>query len=168
MPQFYSSRNNWKTIIYALIRIALGSYLLLHAINNLINFESFIEISMSYIPADSKLEFLAHLTPLVPLVEFFIASMILLGIYTRSSLIGAIALGIFFTFLFHYFGDVETALTHSYTLILKVGLFYTLYYNKFSADYLNVYNASRIKEEQLKLQRSKRIKQQVRESLQGL
>ncbi|AGC75405.1 DoxX-like protein [Nonlabens dokdonensis] len=168
MSHLYSSKNNWKTFLYAVIRVALGSYLLVHAIYNLANFETFIELSMGYIPTDSPLEFLAQLTPLVPLVEFFIALMILLGLYARISLIWAIVIGVFFTSLFHYLGDTETALVHSYTLILKVGLFYSLYYNKYSADYYNLWNAFKFKEERLRLQEIKKRKQKIRESLQGL
>jgi uncharacterized membrane protein YphA (DoxX/SURF4 family) len=168
MSQFYSSKNNWKTFLYAVIRVALGSYLLVHALNNLINFENFIELSMDYVPQNSPLEFLAHLAPLVPLIEFFIALMIFLGLYARLSFIWAIFLGIFFTSLFHYSGDTETALVHSYTLILKIGLFYYLYHNKYSADYYNQWNAFKFKEERLRIQEIKKRKQRIRESLQGL
>ncbi len=168
MSHLYTSKNDWKTFLYALIRVSLGSYLLAHAILNMINFDSFLELSMAYIPTGSSLEFLAQLAPLVPLVEFFIALMILLGLYTRISLLWAIALGVFFTLLFHYLGDTETALVHSYTLVLKVGLFYSLFYNKYSADYHNLWNAYKFKEERLKIEEIKKRQRQIRESLQGL
>lgn len=168
MQLFYSSKNNWKTILYVFIRVALGSYLCIHSIYNLANFQSLIELSIGYIPVNSPLEFLAQLTPIVPLIEFFISLMIILGLYTRLSLMWGTILGIFFTSFFHYLGDTETALLHSYTLTLKVGLFFTLFYNKYSADYYNQLNAYKFKEERFRLQEIKSKEQKVRESLQGL
>jgi uncharacterized membrane protein YphA (DoxX/SURF4 family) len=168
MPQFYSLQNDWKTICYFITRLSLGMYLLIHAIINLIEYQSFIFTAREYVPLESPLGFLANFTPIVPLLEFFLALMIILGLYTRISLIWAIVLGVFFTFIFHFTGDLETALTHAYSLILKVGLFYSIYYNKYSADYYNVWSIARLKEKQLKEQKEKLKQQKVRESLQGL
>jgi hypothetical protein len=75
---------------------------------------------------------------------------------------------VFFTFIFHFTGDLETALNHAYSLILKVGLFYSIYYNKYSADYYNVWTLARLKEKLLK-EREEKLKQiKIRESLSNL
>ncbi|WP_405369205.1 DoxX family protein [Nonlabens sp. Asnod2-A12] len=168
MTQFYSSQNNWKTITYLIVRVGLGSYLLIHAIVNLVNYDEFIQLAVQYVPQGSELGFLANFTPIVPLLEFFIALMILTGLYARKSLIGAIVLGVFFTALFHYTGDIQTALTHSYTLILKVGLFYSLYYNKFSADYYNLWTTHQAIELEMKEKEEQDHKKKVMDSLLGL
>ena len=168
IPQFYSLNNDWKTIAYLVVRFSLGLYLLVHAVNNLIDYQSFIFSAREYVPEESALGFLANLTPIVPLLEFFLALMILFGLYTRISLIWAMGLGIFFTAIFHFSGDFETALAHCYSLIFKVGLFYTIYYNKFSADYYNVWTIARVQEKKMKEQEEKLKQQKIREALQGL
>ncbi|WP_124980035.1 MauE/DoxX family redox-associated membrane protein [Nonlabens xiamenensis] len=145
MPQLYHTKTDWKSILYFTVRFGLGFYLFVHAVLNLIHYNDFVLMSRQYVPEDSAFGFLAYFTPAVPLIEFFIASMLLIGLYTRMSLKWGISLGVFFTALFHLTGDLETALIHSYTLILKVALFYTIYYNKFSADYFNIWQAVREK-----------------------
>lgn len=168
MTQLYTSQNNWKTILYLIVRVGLGSYLLIHALINLINYDEFIQLAVQYVPEGSELGFLANFTPIVPLLEFFIALMILTGLYARKSLMWAIGLGVFFTALFHYTGDIKTALIHSYTLTLKVGLFYSLYYNKFSADYYNLWTTHRAIELEMKEKEEQDEKKKIMESLLGL
>lgn len=168
MTQFYSSQNNWKTISYLIVRVGLGSYLLIHSLINLNNYDQFIQLSIPYVPQGSELGFLANFTPVVPLLEFFIALMILTGLYARKSLMWAIGLGFFFTALFHYTGDIKTALTYSYTLILKVGLFYSLHYNKFSADYYNLWTTQQAIELEKREKEVQDQKKKVMDSLLGL
>jgi uncharacterized membrane protein YphA (DoxX/SURF4 family) len=148
MLHLYYLKNDWKSFLYAIVRVGLGLYLISHAILNLIHYDDFIEASRHYVPEGSGLEFLAYFTPAVPMLEFFIALMILGGLYTRLSLQWAIGLGIFFTILFHYTGDMETALVHSYTLSIKLILLFMIYYNKFSADYYNIWMVLQEKERQ--------------------
>ncbi|AZQ44032.1 MauE/DoxX family redox-associated membrane protein [Nonlabens ponticola] len=141
MRNFYL-RTDIKTIIYGITRVGLGIYLLSHAAMAFMDFDQFMATALSYFPEDSGLSFLAYLTPIVPFMEFFLAVMILAGIYTKLALKWAIGIGIFFTVFFHYTGDLDGALTHSYSLLVKIFLLFTIFYNKFSLDYYNMWKVS--------------------------
>ncbi|MDP5100528.1 MAG: hypothetical protein NWQ09_04310 [Nonlabens sp.] len=139
MNQLYYEKTDVKTISYAAVRVILGGYLLIHSIINVLNYNQFISDTMKYFEKDSSFNFLAELAPLVPLMEFFIAGMIILGLYTSVSLKWAVGLGIFFTIFFHVTGDYETALVHCYTLLAKTSLYLLIAYNKLSLDYYNIW-----------------------------
>lgn len=143
MQSFYYKRNDFKIVLYGLARILLGAYLLIHAMANVLNYDYFIAESLSYFGKENAFRVLANLTPIVPLLEFFLAILIVFGIYTKSTLKWAIGLGLFFTIFFHATGDYETALIHSYTSAIKVVLYTFIAYNTFSLDYYNLWLAHR-------------------------
>lgn len=124
---------------YGALRVSLGIYLFEHAIANVLNYNEFVVESMIYFNEEGNLKFLSELAPLVPLMEFFIASMITLGLYTKTILKWAIGLGIFFTVFFHSTGDFQTALLHCYSLQVKIVLYLLIYYDKISLDFYNIW-----------------------------
>lgn len=136
MGKFYN-QTDYRTILYAIIRIALGMYLLVHSVFSLIDFDRFMITALEYLPEDSSISFLAYLTPIIPFMEFFLSVMILTGLYTKAALRWAIGVGIFFMVIFHYLEDLTSAMEHAYSVIIKLSLFFTIYYNKISLDYYN-------------------------------
>ncbi len=105
--------------------------------------DQFMVVALSYFPDESSISFLAYLTPIVPFMEFFLAVMILTGLYTKPALKWAIGIGAFFMLFFQFTGDLPEALEHAYTLIVKVSLLFMIYYNKYSLDYYNVWKVAR-------------------------
>jgi uncharacterized membrane protein YphA (DoxX/SURF4 family) len=139
----YYDKTDYKTIIYALVRIALGSYLLFHSIIGILDFDEFMVTALSYFADDSSISFLAYLTPIVPFMEFFLALMILTGLYTRIALQYAIGIGMFFMLFFHFTGDLNADLEHAYSVIVKVSLICLVYLNKYSLDYYNMWKVAK-------------------------
>jgi|GEM_PF-7031431 len=139
----YYDKTDYKTIVYALVRISLGAYLLFHSIIGIIDFDEFMVTALSYFADDSSISFLAYLTPIVPFMEFFLALMILTGIYTRAALQWAIGIGMFFMLFFHFTGDLSAALEHAYSVIIKASLLCMVYLNKYSLDYYNMWKVAR-------------------------
>ena len=85
MSKFYIN-TDYRTILYAICRVGLGVYLLIHSILRVIDFDEFLATAIAYLPEESSIAFLAYLTPLIPFMEFFLAVMILTGIYTNIAL----------------------------------------------------------------------------------
>ncbi|BAO55897.1 DoxX family protein [Nonlabens marinus] len=139
----YYEKTDYKTISYAVIRVALGGYLLFHSIIGIIDFDQFMVTALSYFEEGSSISFLAYLTPIVPFMEFFLALMILTGLYTRLALQWAIGVGIFFMLFFHFTDDLTSALEHAYGVIVKISLLSLLFLNKYSLDYYNLWNVSK-------------------------
>lgn len=137
MHPLYYLKNDKLIFIYSFFRIFLGVYLLFHAIVNVMNYDVFLTESKTYFEVGSPFIFLSYLTPIVPLLEFFLAGVIILGLYTIPAMKWALGLGIFFTLFFHFTGDLETALIHCYTVVIKLPLLIYVRYNKFSLDYYN-------------------------------
>lgn len=142
MSHFYD-KTDFKTILYSISKIGLGLYLLVHAVFSLIDFDKFMVTALTYLPEDSPISFLAYLTPVIPFMEFFLALMILTGLYTRPALKWAIAVGIFFVVIFHFLGDLSSALEHCYSVGVKMVLLYGIFYNKFSLDYYNLWKVEK-------------------------
>lgn len=142
MKNFYTA-TDYKTILYAIARVALGSYLLFHSILGVMDFDQFMITALSYFEEDSSISFLAYLSPVVPFMEFFLAVMILTGLYTQIALRWAIGIGIFFMIFFHYTGDLTGAMEHAYSVIVKGLLLSFIYYNKYSLDYYNLWKVAR-------------------------
>ncbi|KQC33253.1 hypothetical protein AAU57_07930 [Nonlabens sp. YIK11] len=138
MSRFYP-KSDIRTLLYAMLRVGLGLYLLIHAVIGLMDMDNFMLTALGYLE-DSSVEFLAYLTPIIPFMEFFLAVMILTGIYTRAALQWATGIGIFFILMFHYLDDLSSALEHAYTVVIKLTLIIGVYYNKFSLDYYNLWN----------------------------
>ncbi|PRP66128.1 hypothetical protein [Nonlabens agnitus] len=138
MSRFYP-KSDIRTLLYAMLRVGLGLYLLIHAVIGLMDMDNFMLTALGYLE-DSSVEFLAYLTPIIPFMEFFLAVMILTGIYTKAALQWATGIGIFFMLMFHYLDDLSSALEHSYTVVIKLTLIIGIYYNKFSMDYYNLWN----------------------------
>lgn len=142
MSNFYP-KDDFRSIIYAIARVGLGVYLLVHAVYGLIDFDRFMISALSYLPEDSPISFLAYLTPIIPFMELFLALMIFLGIYTKSALQWALAIGVFFIGMFHFLGDLGSALEHCYSVIIKLSLLYGIFYNKYSLDYYNMWKVDK-------------------------
>ncbi len=129
--------SNYKPLLYAVIRISLGAYLLLHSLESVLGMDEFMTQALSYFEKNSSFTVLTYLIPVVPFVEFFLAVLILSGLYTNLALLWAIAVGAVFMAFFHYAGDLNNAMDHSYTVLIKLMLLNFLSYNKFSLDYYN-------------------------------
>ncbi len=142
MEEYYEN-TDYKTILYALVRIGLGGYLLFHSILGIMDFDQFMVTALSYFEPGSSISFLAYLTPIVPFMEFFLALMIFTGLYTSAALKWAIGVGVFFMLFFHFTGDLDAALENAYTVILKVSLVCMLSLNKYSLDYYNLWNVTK-------------------------
>lgn len=130
-------------MLYALSRVGLGVYLLIHAVHGLLDFDNFMVSALNYLPEESSIAFLAYLTPIIPFMEFFLALMILLGLYTAPALRWAIGIGAFFVMMFHFLGDLSIALEHAYSVVIKMALLHAVVYNKFSLDYYNLWNVQK-------------------------
>ncbi|SCY13157.1 hypothetical protein SAMN05192588_1300 [Nonlabens sp. Hel1_33_55] len=142
MSRFYP-KSDLRTLLYAALRIGLGLYLLIHAVIGLMDMDNFMLTALSYLEEDSSIAFLAYLTPIIPFMEFFLAVMILTGIYTKAALQWATGIGVFFMLMFHYLDDFPSALEHAYTVVIKLTLIIGIYYNKFSLDYYNLWNVKK-------------------------
>ena len=95
MSKIYN-QTDYRSILYVCVRVILGLYLLLHSISGLWDFDQFMVTALGYFPEESAMSYIAYLTPVIPFIEFFLAIMILAGIYTKSALFWAIGIGLFF------------------------------------------------------------------------
>jgi uncharacterized membrane protein YphA (DoxX/SURF4 family) len=142
MKEYYS-KTNYRTILYTVARVGLGAYLLFHSVLGIIDMDEFMVTALSYFSKGSSISFLAYLTPIVPFMEFFLAVMILTGIYTQAALKWAIGIGVFFMLFFHFTGDLPEALEQAYSIMVKLSLAFLICYNKYSLDYYNLIVAAR-------------------------
>jgi uncharacterized membrane protein YphA (DoxX/SURF4 family) len=139
----YYPKTDYRTVLYTIVRIGLGAYLLFHSVLGVIDMDEFMVIALSHFSKDSSISFLAYLTPIVPFMEFFLGVMILTGVYTQVALKWAIGIGVFFMLFFHFTGDLSEALEHAYSIMIKLSLAFLIYYNKYSLDYYNLMVATR-------------------------
>ena len=130
MKEYYPN-TDYKTILYTIGRVGLGAYLLFHSVLGIIDMDEFMVTALSYFPEGSSISFLAYLTPIIPFMEFFLAIMILTGIYTKAALKWAIGIGLFFMLFFHFIDDLPEALEHAYSVMIKLSLLFLIYYNNF-------------------------------------
>jgi uncharacterized membrane protein YphA (DoxX/SURF4 family) len=137
MKEYYL-KTDYRTILYTIVRVGLGAYLLFHSVIGILDMDEFMVTALSYFPEGSSLSFLAYLTPIIPFMEFFLAIMILTGIYTKAALKWAMGVGLFFMLFFHFIGDLSGALEHAYSVMIKLSLLFLIYYNKYSLDYYNL------------------------------
>jgi uncharacterized membrane protein YphA (DoxX/SURF4 family) len=142
MKEYYP-KTDYRTVLYTIVRIGLGAYLLFHSVLGVVDMDEFMVTALSYFSKDSSISFLAYLTPIVPFMEFFLGVMILTGVYTLVALKWAIGIGVFFMLFFHFTGDLSEALEHAYSIMVKLSLAFLIYYNKCSLDYYNLMVATR-------------------------
>lgn len=147
----YHGKNDFPVYLYTILRIGLGLYLLFHALDHIIHFNQYLKDTEAYLGEDSMSTILQLFIPIVPMIEFFIALMITMGLYTRISLIGAIATGIIFIIAFFLFEDYDAGIVLLYSLAVKTLLLFTVKYNRISADYRNIQIAEKEMNELLRI-----------------
>ncbi|EAS18807.1 hypothetical protein FNJ87_16020 [Nonlabens mediterrranea] len=139
MKHLYQTQTDQFSILYLIVRILLGAYLIYHASLNLFDFDAFYLDSINYTNDSGYQSMLGMISPFLPFIELFIGVLILTGLYTSVCLRWSILLGIIVTAFLHFNGDFQGALWHTYLIVAKVILVSNLYYNRLSVDYYQLW-----------------------------
>lgn len=151
--EFYS-KTDYKTVLYALARAAFSGYLLVDAVIETLYHKFLFQESLSKPFVGGFSHFVTDLIPFIFMIEFFIASMMFIGIYTKISLTAMLGVFTLHMILFYSVGATEAFISEGYALSIALTLLIFVSYNKFSLDFYNVWQTE---------MESQRLKDKIKE-----
>ncbi|MFD0861186.1 MauE/DoxX family redox-associated membrane protein [Sungkyunkwania multivorans] len=128
-----------KVLTYAIIRMLLGTTLIVHAVLSIFSYQDFLVRLDDYFDTTQVFNnlFLRLTAPLVPFEEFAVGLFIATGLFTKNTLkIGSFLLLFFAAFLWSA-GELDRAILHFGTVVTMMILLYNNEYNLYSLDWHN-------------------------------
>ncbi|MDP5078578.1 MAG: hypothetical protein NWQ19_10800 [Nonlabens sp.] len=136
--EFYR-KTDYKTVLYAFVRVAFSGYLLVDAVIETLNHKFLSQASLSKPFEGGFSDFVTELAPVIFMIEFFISGMMFIGIYTKISLTAMLGVFTLHMILFYSVGATEAVISEGYALSIALTLLIFVSYNKFSLDFYHIW-----------------------------
>ncbi|WP_108803516.1 DoxX family membrane protein [Aquimarina sp. Aq107] len=127
----------FRVYLYTVVRILFGAFLTVHSTYNVIVYSEFLNEIDTYFTRITifKYDLVEALAPLVPFEEFVLGMFLILGYFTRNTLISASILFLFLSFFLLDANSIELSILHLGFFILTLILWKKDNYNLKSMDY---------------------------------